>query len=169
MRQIKFRAWDDARKVMIEDFQFFKSGDLNADWIIPKHAVWEDIKGDNNIVDMSKYPHMRQQFEVMQYTGLIINEQEIYEHDVLRIVAEDENGNEIGKETCVVDFDRQAFVFAPSLKQRGLTQDALFKHYKAHYLRWKLLGNIYENPELLLRDSAIESNEQPSEAVAERW
>lgn len=161
MRTIKFRAWDDSEKEMIEDFQWFKSGDSNGDWIIPKHKVWEDIKGENNTVEMNKYPHMRQQFGVMQYTGLDINDTEIYEHDVLLIVAEDGDGKEIGRETCVVDFDRQSFVFAPTLKHRGLTQDELFRRYKARYIRWELLGNIYENPELL------ESKKQKSYEYAE--
>ena len=33
MREIKFRAWDERKKVMHFDFQFFTSGEEGNDWI----------------------------------------------------------------------------------------------------------------------------------------
>lgn len=129
MREFKFRAWDKNCEALI---------------------IWSEIEqldeeGFVPFLDMMK----DDRYLVMQYTGLTLEDKDVYEHDILLIVAEDENHNEIGRETCVVDFDRQSFVFAPSLKHRGLTQDALFKRYNARYLRWEVIGNIHENPELL--------------------
>lgn len=129
MREIKFRAWD-------------KEAELMASW---EEIDQLDADGLEPFLDMLK----NERYEILQYIGLIVNKKPIYEHDIVLIVAEDGDGKEIGREKCVITFDRQSFVFAPSLNHRGLTRDELFSRYKASYLRWELLGNIYENPELL--------------------
>ncbi len=88
---------------------------------------------------------------VGQFTGLYDkNGREIYEGDILRIYGLSKTEKMLEQpEIDVVNFDRGAFVFAPSLKHRGLTLDKMFERHKAATMYLEVIGNIYETPELL--------------------
>lgn len=124
MREIKFRAWDKALKSWTN-----YSIDDDLLMFYDKHAeCWEtDQEGER--------------FILCQYTGLKnFNGKEIYEGDIVRAVG---FSDWIG---VAKYFDKNpAFVFeAIDKNYRGsrysMTQ---FERYV------KILGNIYENPELL--------------------
>ena len=128
MREIKFRAWDEQKKVMHFDFQFIKSGDRGNDWIIFQSDK-ENFNGNFN-------PYFSQQLKIMQYTGLKDkNGVEIYEGDIVNVHSYTVTG--LGK----VGFNKGSFVFN---KFEYPTSQVLHS-----FSEIEIIGNIYENPELL--------------------
>lgn len=122
MREIKFRAWDNKEKCMmnISKLHFGKK-------ILVEH-------------DKSNWDWYQKEVPIMQYTGLkerynLMNppeEKEIYEGDIIQ---------SDGWEGIyyIVGFEEGQFVAKGSREVVGL-----------HALLWPVVvGNIYENPELL--------------------
>lgn len=120
MREIKFRAWNKDKKVM------------------ESYPMWND-----SICHWFNFPSG---YEVMQYTGLEDEDmKEIYEGDIFIY-----NNNEMQGE---VYFDGGSFCIKYGYK------NPTNKHRKDYFLsgiigsdraeRIKVIGNIYENPELL--------------------
>jgi uncharacterized phage protein (TIGR01671 family) len=127
MREIKFRGWDEQNKVMHHDFQFIKSGDRGNDWIVFNSDKQDYI---NRCLDN---PYFSQQLKIMQFVGIKdINDKEIYEHDIIQ--SYDSEGNKI----------KHAVTYDPDLCRWNLHKDWVDKFKK------EVVGNIYENPELLI-------------------
>lgn len=125
MRDIKFRAWDKALKRWTN-----YSIDDDLLMFYDKHAeCWEtDQEGER--------------FILCQYTGLKnFNGKEIYEGDIVRAVG----------------FSKWIGVAKYSDKNQAFVFDDLDKKYRGDSIvfmsqfdqGFKILGNIYENPELL--------------------
>lgn len=134
MRGIKFRAWDDHHKVMIDPYCELRDGNF-----------WgEDCTNTGISV---KHEH------VMQSTGLLDkNGKEIYEHDIITF------GN---NRNYKVVFEDGAFILLHHGRLKQSDHDGL-KDVDGTPLRWGLLsrahelnftieviGNIHETPELL--------------------
>jgi uncharacterized phage protein (TIGR01671 family) len=129
-REIKFRAWDEGHKEMHYDFQFIKSGDESNDWII--FISDKQILKDGLEVHAHN-PFFRQQFHIMQFTGLKDkNGKDIYEDD---LVITDEAGW-MGR----VSYVRDSFMVGDN--KGGFS-------YQCNWERFEVIGNIYENSELL--------------------
>jgi uncharacterized phage protein (TIGR01671 family) len=129
-REIKFRAWDEGHKEMHYDFQFIKSGDESNDWII--FISDKQILKDGLEVHAHN-PFFRQQFHIMQFTGLKDkNGKDIYEDD---LVITDEAGW-MGRVSYVGDS------FMVGDNKGGFS-------YQCNWERFEVIGNIYENSELL--------------------
>jgi len=106
MREIKFRMWDEIRKIMCPVTQM-------------------------NILD--------DEHVLMQYTGLHDRKGvEIYEGDIM---GTSYKGFEVG----VVEFHTGSYVL------RGSVKECMFKRTEQGYTLTlcEVIGNIYENPELL--------------------
>lgn len=153
MREIKFRAWDEKREVMHQEFNFIQSHGDGHNWIVPiKHLsdpTWmEDI--ENSIQEM---PHERRQFKLMQYTGLKDkNGVEIYEGDILAICDD-------LRLTSVVEYKHCGFVMKHtkhSARKRfinGHNEEPIFHNSE---IALTVVGNIHENKELLTEPSDVE-------------
>ena len=135
MREIKFRAWDEGNKVMHFDFQFVKTGDEGNDWIL----FTSDKQPKFPINEWSSNPYFSQQLKIMQFTGLLDKSgKEIYERDIVKGYGyEVRNGKQIRPERifAINDFIKDAYRLLCITEGTGETIE--------------VIGNIYENPELL--------------------
>jgi uncharacterized phage protein (TIGR01671 family) len=130
MREIKFRAWDKTQLRMVTlNAWHFDTGLIDA-------SAPEELRGFRN----------DGRYEVMQFTGLKDkNGKEIYEGDIVKALFHygDDYGNEVGESE-----ERIGQVSWTHSKGR---QFVGFDFFPANDLAESIevIGNIYENPELL--------------------
>jgi len=127
MREIKFRAWDIREKTMypILDLEEIYNG---AKFIKNPYKLYDDMF--NDIV-------------IMQYTGLKDkNGQEIYEGDITI-----DKFNDMG----IIKWEESwACFYCEPLKNKNEIQTlATINIQHEEYYNWEVIGNIYENSELL--------------------
>lgn len=125
-REIKFRGWDSVNEVMlpVESINF-REGYVSLN------------EGDNSLTDTLEM------IELMQYTGLKDkNRKEIYEGDILSIKVY--SGDKVIVEgKTVVEFKDGCFGVIWGHDKAFLSLNSFFK------AKFEVIGNIYENPELL--------------------
>jgi uncharacterized phage protein (TIGR01671 family) len=132
MKEIKFRAWNKQRRIMI--YNVFVENNDNDGFV----TFWDD---DFSMFEKNYLPFS--DVDVMQYTGLRDkNGIEIYEGDIIEAYfyydgdddKKDPSNKKIFDVKYKIDKGRQfsGFDFFPSV----------FEHVK-------VIGNIYENPELM--------------------
>lgn len=120
-RELKFRAWDDLDKEMYYEFE-----QSYTDYVV---NIFSDEEG--NLLCGLLYDKGKRELELMQFTGLKDkNGKEIYEGDIIQNNALKEQDK-----TWVIEFDRGCF---------GSHKMAL-----RAMINMEIIGNIYENPELL--------------------
>lgn len=138
MREIKFRAWDRERKKMI-----------NADGLIFQKE-FHYMKEEKEYIDRLRLDyreeflnHIQKNYILLQYTGLKDNRgKEIYEGDIIRwlIFTEDIEDKTPIHIIDTVGFSNGYYYAEKRCEILGL---------KAPYREVEVIGNIYENPELL--------------------
>src|SRR5574343_105779 len=125
MREIKFIAWNIEEERMYEPLDIFDSC----------------------------YGGERDELVLMQYAGLKDkNGKEIYEGDILKYLGKDSR-NEKNYHTRVVVWKESSGAWRMK-KITGDDNDFFKKKYRAHFSersqeKHEVIGNIYENPELL--------------------
>lgn len=131
MNNIKIRAWDKEENKMI-------SGDNFA---FEEYAPLNDLFHNNS-----------KRFDFMLYIGCKdINAKDIYEGDIIERtdktpIAEFYNKKEIG----IVKYENTQFTLKTGQDSYyEISYDGLFFPHMSDY---KVIGNIYENPELLERE-----------------
>ena len=136
MRAIKFRAWDKDESIMT----YLDLGNKNPDVSRLHIALLSD--------------HLREPWgEVMQFTGLHDkNGKEIYEGDILCV----DTGKSFVK--CGIEWNNESacydwYVSSYSKKLNSslchAIEEAIDKSGKHLQELWEVIGNIYENPELI--------------------
>ena len=126
MRDIKFRAWDCVEeKIMPVETINFREQLVSID------------EGDNSTTDTFEM------FVLMQYTGIKDkNGVEIYEGDILTFMNKK-------KASEVVEWDDKGASFCmKSIKNESSSGAGLYIN-EYGWCPYKVIGNIYENPELL--------------------
>ena len=122
MRDIKFRAWDNNEEWMVDDMILSFDGEILTDDVQPHDTPYKEVE----LADEGRY-------ELMQYTGMKdVKGVEIYEGDILQ-------SEHYFKYKVVFEGDcwRCESLKNSRFKNRFIGRDL------------KVIGNIYENPELL--------------------
>lgn len=137
-REIKFRVWDHNTDTMMipDNFEFY---DGEIGWI---DAGREADPKSGNDGDPG-------QFEVMQYTGLRDkNGREIYESDILKVTGED-GESYVAAVKWFGDENYPAFDLEGIPETWFYGANALATIFQEGVETCEVIGNIFENPELL--------------------
>lgn len=129
MREIKFRAWDKVKQIWcnykIDDGTVYFMDNDTGCWYRNYHGKYEN-------------------FDLMQYTGIKdINNVEIFEGDIVKLSKENSDFKEIG----VVKFDENKASYVLETQDDDLSYN--ISYYNYHKVYYRVIGNIYENKELL--------------------
>ena len=137
MKEIRFRAWEKDYKYMNYKVMVGNVWDEeNYQWVAPEKVGYECEPGWKHFDENSN-------IELMQYTGLKDkNGTEIYEGDILR--CDPDTANEDVKVVEYVASEYDGVGFKPLIDQ--------YYDNGCLYSVYEVIGNIYENPELLERD-----------------
>ena len=128
-RKIKFRAWDKVKQIWCN----YKIDDGTVYFMDNDTGCW-----------YRNYPGKYENFDLMQYTGIKdINNVEIYEGDIVKLSKENSDFKEIG----VVKFDENKASYVLETQDDDLSYD--ISYYNYHKVYYRVIGNIYENKELL--------------------
>lgn len=108
MKEIKFRAWDKVNKFMVVIFDNTK----NTEWYLP---------------------NLKEQYEIMQFTGLHDkNGKELYEGDIVLYAST----------RYTVSWIPEICAFEMTGHNRSIVLNKSNEHTR------EIIGNIYENPDL---------------------
>jgi uncharacterized phage protein (TIGR01671 family) len=136
-RELKFRVWD------VKDKKFLNPSDIaingNGNLLITDSGWYENFENQN----LSDYV-------VQQYTGFKdIDRKEIFEDDIIELEASTKD-NSTKKLTATIDYGLGAFLVMTKNEDGDLFFALLQEfHDKIYKYQIKIIGNIFENPELL--------------------
>ncbi len=145
MREIKLRVWDNFRKKFakqITTFKFDRCGNINLVVYLDRANKTKEITEQEKIYTND--------FKLMQYTGLKDkNGRDIYEGDIISIKADylSEFNSESILPCEIVAFEDGAF----GTYDKKRTLFVSFKEMidKSDGIEFEIIGNVFENPELL--------------------
>ncbi len=131
MREIKFRVWDKENKQIL-DVQELDYGDSYNGQPMIRTTMYNDYFDTEDMI-------------LMQYTGLKDkNEKEIYEGDILEYKTREYLTDEIYCKNFVVKWNQKTASYILRNSETTLSLNYV-------YLTSEVIGNIYDNPELLER------------------
>ena len=150
-RAINFRAWDPEEKIMsIVDILNLKE---------------QTVETDDDCLSMAYSPEapLEPECVLMQFTGLRdAKGVEIYEGDIVQgvvampqLLTSDTDDNSNFKMTGEVCYDRPSFMLKVIQNRCAKARDGMVNYFSfisddgAVFEDMKIVGNIYENPELL--------------------
>lgn len=136
MRKIKFRVWDKNRKIyakQIISYKLDRNNEINL-------VVYLDKKNkQNEIFDSEKI--MTNEFIIQQFTGLQdMQGNDIYEGDIVKLKPY--TNNNISDYNKVVEYELYHCESPNAHSARWLPFDNSFS-------KCKIIGNIFDNPELM--------------------
>ena len=130
MREIKFRAWCEEREKFLQNQSEVRI-EINSPNILKYNPLTGGYYATDKIV-------------LMQYTGLKDkNGKEIYEGDIILTVATSDYPEDTGIKKVIWNDDW--FQFQTIIHDNGYGLPLLWGGYKS----LEVIGNIYENPELV--------------------
>lgn len=148
-REIKFRAWDKDSGVMYYSDKDEDNGEGFILWNIDsggiyftENQMWHEIEGGEDSGE--KWDYRKPNQDLMQFTGLKDkNGKEIYEGDIVKFID-----TEFGGEAFLAT-NAEGIV---SYKDGCFGIDIKDYHLLLPLRKIEVIGNIYENPELLKGD-----------------
>jgi len=146
-REIKFRAWDNVEKEMLDTVEKWNRGwkgedtDPDNDYDFHTKSLYVDQQGhvlehtdEHGVCDMHFYLQGKPKYTLMQFTGLKDkNGKEIYEGDIVR--------TDEASWVAQVIYHRDCFM-CTGLDSKGFSVVCNWENFE-------VIGNIYENPELV--------------------
>ncbi len=149
-REIKFRAWDKENNKWIHDFRIHPQG-----MVFPAKALLDEP--DGNFWLYERGHGVEAKCELSQYTGLKDkNGKEIYEGDVVKY--KNMSGFDCGWEDGD-DWDKNSDTIREIVKEVKFQNGEFYPKEEANivedgFYSWRnfdieIIGNIYENPELI--------------------
>ena len=152
MREIKFRAWDKEKKIMSDSFNFSNVTDcmLSTGYYIVKQGEMKVCPDgmERPIFTNFDVEEFGTNIELMQFTGLKDkNGKEIYDGDIVEV------GNRFYKAAkqlpiFISDVHDITGGFGVFINEHA-QEDYLSKFSESGFYEVEVIGNIYENPELL--------------------
>ena len=134
MRDIKFRAWDKQTKRLfqVQTLQFYGANNtVDACWTNGVDFDGESTLGEPELNNLHN-------LELMQYTGLKdVNGVEVYEGDVLFHPMQ-------GRRKVYYPYSERVASYGLRNIDNGFGSTLQDSHSV-----WEVIGNVYENPELL--------------------
>lgn len=136
MREIKFRCWDKEYEKMTcfddEDYQYTPPLVFRLDQVFKKDSNYDDYED-------FEYNDITDEIEIMQYTGLHDkNGKEIWEGDILQIDVD---------KAWVMWNDKYGYFQLVPIGDYYFDSDVIGQALE--YTKPEVIGNIYENKELL--------------------
>lgn len=144
MRDIKFRAYSKSYKKMFDNEILERVADVMYEVGKSLLLATREHEAANDLQRGIYLPTKDEDLILMQYTGLKDkNGVEIYEGDIIKGISKTHKNNKI---TLYVKWDRGQYdVF--DIHDKDNWMDSLYNHM--HFYDIEVIGNIYENPELL--------------------
>lgn len=153
MREIKFRAWNKEEKCMIYSDEVYPKSEYKFEFEIFnnfKLTLMKMINRENAYHKDGEETHIEYfepvDAEIMQYTGIKdSNGNEIYEGDIIKRIDRTPIAQMYGKEVIgVVVFAEASFALDIHEGFYLMNNNRL-----SNLCSYEVMGNIYENPELL--------------------
>lgn len=153
MREIKFRAWDKENKCMIGDEDSEADFRFHAGSVSVKYLSEQFYEGGGEIHSRDKWEDC--DVEVMQFTGLKDkNGKEVYEGDI--VVRRYYHNNAPSKRPKINFIEPLLPIIFSDGRFDIDDSDIISSEYGTTYNNWwdncEVIGNIYENKELLEND-----------------
>ncbi len=144
-REIKFRAWDKDKEEML-------TPDM-SEWCINFENGGIDVLESNMNFSTQEDCYISiENYELMQFTGLKDkNGKEIYEGDIIDYLGTFESGDGYRGE---IKFDEGVYYFMGKSKigrKAGVISSYVGLAHEKAYQHCEVIGNIYENSELLAK------------------
>ena len=142
-RSIKFRAWDKKQEVMIPNDQVMHL-EFNKEGIVWL-GCWVVVADSQGNPEQGLHQIEKEDLELMQFTGLKDkNGREIYEGDIFDCIYHFDGCK---KHKLEVVYSDEGARF--QMKSYGKCHQPNVEKYIWDMTRQEIIGNVYENPELL--------------------
>lgn len=130
----KYRAWLKQYNVMVDDVSDLTFFEGNLKFI-----------GRRTVGGVS-FQYSVEEIELMQSTGVLDKDgQEIFEGDILKVANNDSSWFEVVK----YDHDKAMFISKGVNLKYEVPEIPLYDLFSPYPFKVEVIGNIYENPELL--------------------